>query len=187
MTPSTAATDEGPLGPLTGGEPPCSGGRPDGGEGPPPSAAAPLLRRNCSSPPSVGLHGAPYGTPDGAPYGTPDGAPYGTPEGAPLVCEDASYSSVEGQSEATTITTTPVGAPVGGPVGGPIGGPPRAIDMDLEGSHGVEELNIKERIKGTLASIFSGLLGGISLGPMSFVPPDAKGLAFLPSFGIGDL
>ncbi|OEH78902.1 sugar transport protein [Cyclospora cayetanensis] len=50
---------------------------------------------------------------------------------------------------------------------------------------GVEALSSLDRAAATLASLLSGVVGGMSLGPMSFVLPEAKGLAFLPSFGIG--
>ncbi|KAL8437318.1 hypothetical protein Efla_005144 [Eimeria flavescens] len=52
------------------------------------------------------------------------------------------------------------------------------------GRGAAEGLTVKDRVLGTAASLSSGIIGGASLGPMSFVTPNAKGVAFLPSFGI---
>ncbi|KFG57373.1 putative transmembrane protein [Toxoplasma gondii RUB] len=54
----------------------------------------------------------------------------------------------------------------------------------------VEETQLLENHKighacGLLLCVVSGVCGGLSLGPMSFVPPEDKGIAFLPSFATG--
>lgn len=42
------------------------------------------------------------------------------------------------------------------------------------------------RAAAACTSLFSGVVGGCSLGLLAFVPPEAKGLAFLPSFALGE-
>ncbi|KAL8276065.1 hypothetical protein Esti_000013 [Eimeria stiedai] len=99
--------------------------------------------------------------------------PAGT-SGAAGLLEDSSLP-------AAAAPAAPAAAADGGGVAAEGGG------VGAEGGRagqGIEGLTLRDRLIGTAASLASGFLGGASLGPMSFVSPNAKGLAFLPSFGI---
>ncbi|PFH36069.1 hypothetical protein BESB_057200 [Besnoitia besnoiti] len=59
-----------------------------------------------------------------------------------------------------------------------------AHPLVLDGAEPSENHQISHAT-GILLCIVSGMCGGLSLGPMSFVPTEDKGVAFLPSFATG--
>ena len=62
---------------------------------------------------------------------------------------------------------------------------PGKLEMEDENANDQDNNSSSRHRRGLILAFFVGWFGGSILAPLNFVPPEQKGLVFVPSFGIG--